>query len=114
MFVGLPLEDAEYGKCGELNKAMYGTQDAPQYWEHAYCEFLQSNGFVRWKSAPCVLLHLERQIRMVVHGDDFTALGTDHDLDWYRNLMKTRLEIKDAVALVRNFGIKSPSEFEIG
>ena len=41
-----------------------------------------------------MFLHPARQIRRVVHGDYFTALGTDKDLDWYRDLMKKRFEIK--------------------
>ena len=34
VFVQLPQEDYEEGMCGELVKAMYGTRDAAQNWEH--------------------------------------------------------------------------------
>ena len=32
---------------------------------------------------------------MVVHGDDFTAIGTDADLDWYTSELDKVLEIKE-------------------
>ena len=35
VYVKLPPEDSEPGKCGRLNRAMYGTRDAAQNWEHA-------------------------------------------------------------------------------
>ena len=31
---------------------------------------------------------------MVVHGDDFTALGTDEDLNWYEGKLHEAFEIK--------------------
>ena len=34
--VELCEEDYEEGMCGVLDKAMYGTRDAAQSWEHEY------------------------------------------------------------------------------
>ena len=36
LYVQLPPEVSENGKCAKLNKAMYGTRDAAQNWE---CEY---------------------------------------------------------------------------
>ena len=36
VFVKLPADDAQQGMCGRLLKALYGTRDAAQNWEHAY------------------------------------------------------------------------------
>ena len=83
VFVQLPAEDSEEGMCGELDKAMYGTRDAAQNWEHEYCEFM-GIGFKSGKSSPCAFYHEEREIRAVIHGDDFTILGWEASLDWYR------------------------------
>ena len=80
----LPPEDHEEGKCGKLRKALYGTRDAAQNWEHAYIEFLESEGFKRGLSTPCMFWHKSRDIYIVVHGDDFTILGADTQLDWFR------------------------------
>ena len=45
VYVELPAEDHQPGMCGKLKKAMYGTRDAAQNWEHAYMEFLENVGF---------------------------------------------------------------------
>ena len=36
----------------------------------------------------------KKSISVVVHGDDFTALGTDHALDWYETEPAKHFELK--------------------
>ena len=80
--------------CGKLVKALYGTRDAAQNWEHAYIEFLETVGFRVGTASPCVFFHEDRGIRLVVHGDDFTVLGSGTELDWFREKIKNRFEGK--------------------
>jgi hypothetical protein len=40
------------------------------------------------------MYHPQRQIRLVVHGDDFTAFGGESDLDWYRGVLMGKFEAK--------------------
>jgi len=40
------------------------------------------------------MYHPARGIRLVVHGYDFTALGYEADLNWYRGLLTSRFEAK--------------------
>ena len=80
----LPPEDAEEGMCGKLNKALYGTRDVAQNWEHEYIEFLEQLGFRRGISTPCIFWHQGRDIRVVVHGDDFTILANEKELNWFK------------------------------
>ena len=77
-----------------MNKALYGTRDAAQNWENEYREFLISEGFKAGISTPCVFWHPVRNVRVVVHGDDFTALGVRAQLDWFRGIMTKRFEVK--------------------
>ena len=56
---------------------MYGTRDAAQNWEVEYNKFLSGIGFRRGVSSPCVFYCEAKNVRLVVHGDDFTCLGTD-------------------------------------
>merc|ERR1712005_42236 len=74
VYIQLPKEDAADGYCGKLKKSMYGTRDAAQNWEAEYSEFMESIGFKRGIASPCVVYHPERNIRCVIHGDDFTLL----------------------------------------
>ena len=69
VYVKLPPEEEEPGMCGKLVKALYGTRDAAQNWEHAYIEFLETVGFRAGIASPCVFFHEDRGIRLVVHGE---------------------------------------------
>jgi hypothetical protein len=93
VYVKLPEEDHEVGKCGRLIKAMYGTRDAAQNWECEYVEFMESVGFRRGQSTPCVFWHKERGIRAVIHGDDFTLLGNDAALNWFGESIQEKFEV---------------------
>ena len=54
VFVRLPEEDHEGGMCRLLVKAMYGTRDAAQNWEHEYIELMANSGFVKSRATPCM------------------------------------------------------------
>ena len=94
VFVRLPEEDKEEGKVGLLAKAMYGTRDAAQNWEYEYIDFMEQIGFGRSRATPCMFLHKDREVRVVVHGDDFTILGREVQLDWFREEIAKRFEVK--------------------
>ena len=80
--------------CGRLNKAMYGTRDAAKNWEYEYVEWLMSIGFVSGRASPCVFYHAVKGLRLMVHGDDFTILGYEQDLDWFRRQISDKYEVK--------------------
>ena len=94
VYVELPEEDMETGKCGRLNKSMYGTRDAAQNWEEHYTKIHLEAGFNQGKSSTCVFRHEKRNLTVVIHGDDFTALGRDEDLDWYREMIRSKMSTK--------------------
>ena len=73
---------------------MYGTRDAVQNWEFAYAESLEGLGFKRGRATPCAFYHPEHNIRLVVHGDDFTALAHEQDLDWFRRSISEVFDVK--------------------
>ena len=94
IYVQLPPEDDEPGKCGLLNKALQGTRDAAQCWEYEYTTFMESIGFVRGIASPCMFFHPNRHLRSVIHGDDFTLLGFTSDLDWFRHKITSKWDVK--------------------
>ena len=94
VYVKLPPEEEQEGTCGKLLKALYGTRDAAQNWEHAYIDFMTEAGFTNGTASPCVFYHRERNIRAVVHGDDFTVLAQERQLDWFRERIAARFEVK--------------------
>ena len=90
----LPPEDQEDGMCGKLKKSMYGTRDAANNLEAAYTEFLTELGFTKGLGSPCMFHHEGRNTSIVVHGDDFTVLGSAADLDWFRDKISEKFEVK--------------------
>ena len=103
VYVQLPDEDYEAGMCGKLLKSMYGTRDAAQNWRAEYTEFMIAVGFRRGKSNPCVFWHAEREIRCVVHGDDFAVLGWESQLNWFWTEIKKKFECKHRARLGPGF-----------
>ena len=94
VFVQLPDEDFTEGQCGRLERSMYGTRDAAANWEAEYTNGLIKDGFVAGIASPCTFYSPELDVRCVVHGDDFTFLGTDSSLDIVQAAMQKRYEVK--------------------
>ena len=96
IYVELPEEDKTPGReeCGLLTKSMYGTQDAPAIWQAHYTGILESAGFKRGRSNASVLHREADGVRVVVHGDDFLALGDHSGLDELDALLRTSYKLK--------------------
>ena len=96
LFVRLPREmGLPSNHVGHLLRCCYGTRDAGSLWEDAYTQALLAMGFQQGRSSPCVSHHKLRDITIVVHGDDFTALGLEDDLTWYEKRLAEHFEIGD-------------------
>ena len=68
---------------GCLVRCMYGTRGAGAIWENSYTNCLLDMGFIQGSASPCCFSHEPWGAHVVVHGDDFTALGTPTGLDLY-------------------------------
>ena len=55
---------------------------------------MEGIGFRRGQSTPCRFWHKEKGIRAVTHGDDFTLLGNEEALDWFRGKIQEKFEIQ--------------------
>ena len=95
LYVRLPPE-LGMGKhvVGKLVRCMYGTRDAGAIWENCYSSCLVKLGFVQGASSPCCFIHHEWNVRVVVHGDDFTAIGSPEALDKYEAGMQRSFDCK--------------------
>ena len=56
LYVELPPEDVGYkpGYVGRLALALYGTRDAASLWQETLAGHLESIGFTRGRSNPCI------------------------------------------------------------
>ena len=95
VYVELPEEAGEGpDKVGKLRRWLYGFRPAAAAWENHYAEKLQSVGFRRGLATPVSFYHKEKDLSLVVHGDDFTFVGEDSSLNWIARLMMSWYEVK--------------------
>ena len=95
-YVELPDEDKHQGEdvAGKLRLSLYGTREAASNWEEEYSEHLIKEGFIKGKANPCIFRHKDKNIKTVVHGDDFTAAAKLSQLEWMRDHLQSKYEIK--------------------
>ena len=62
--------------------------------EDCYRSALEDMGFRSGIASPCCFHHPTRGLHVVVHGDDFTCLGLDEDIDYYETQLAKRFELK--------------------
>ena len=96
VFIELPAEDEEArdGEVGQLMLCLYGTRDAAREWQRTLSEHLVSIGFVPGRGHPSVFVHTQRDIRLLVHGDDYFSSAHSADLDWLEAQLGKRYEIQ--------------------
>eukprot|EP00435_Cladocopium_sp_Y103_P052568 s378_g16.t1 len=71
------------GTVTKLQRAAYGLVEAPLWWYKSVSKFLQSLGYSRLKSEPCIWVYFDanNQPRSIISGhvDDFLFGGAAHD-----------------------------------
>ena len=74
-----PMSEGGGGRhlVGELDKAMYGTRDAPAEWQAELERTMIKLGFRPVVSTPCLYCHSSLNVRVVGHVDDFMCVGTN-------------------------------------
>ena len=82
-----------------LEKAMYGTRDAPQIWQKEVQRTMESFGFTMSVLQPSVYYHREKDMIVVVHVDDFLCSGDVADLEWLYNSIKQKYDLKRTLML---------------
>ena len=74
---------------GFLKKCMYGTVDAAR-WQVNCSELLKMRGFMQGASNPALMYHPQRDIRFLVHGDDFMVEMPSDCGAWFESILASR------------------------
>ena len=93
----MPREDPRWEECqgvAELLQSLYGTQDAAANWEAEYSSKLVQWGFRKGQASPCIFYSEELNVRVLVHGDDFVAVGSRANLDILQKKLESVYESK--------------------
>ncbi len=97
VYVTIPEEDREAGDeecCGKLRVSMYGTRDAALNWATEYGETLKAAGFKQGVACPCIFRHEVKEVVIMVHGDDFVAVGEGEQLQDTKRVLEDKYKIK--------------------
>ena len=97
VYVVLPPEDQEdgdQGMVGELVMSMYGTRDAALNWATEYSDTLLKSGYVQGRANGCLFHHPNKDVSILVHGDDFVAVGNDVELAEARATLEDKYKLK--------------------
>ena len=100
VYVQLPEEDKEGNQeqlCGRLNFSTHGTRDAAQNWFDAYSQQLIDIGFQQGVASFRAFYHPQRPIMIYVHGDDYVSTGQPHNLQWLKNKLETKYQVKTQI-----------------
>lgn len=82
------------GNICHLKRCVYGTRDTGLLWENTCNECREAIGFRRGVANPCCFFHAERDLSLVVHGNDFTTRGTRSNLVGFEESLAQHFEIK--------------------
>lgn len=96
LYIELPEDDEERRggvNVGLLNKAMYGTRDAPSAWSNLVRRMLRDLGFVPCVTAACVFHNPLSGVKIVSHVDDFLCSGPKTSLVALRQKLKEHYEV---------------------
>ena len=72
-------EEEDDDMVGFLEMSLYGTRDAAANFQDEVKRFMCSIGYVQGRYNPCTFWHPEKELRTMVHGDDFVSAGAAED-----------------------------------
>ena len=59
---------------------MYGTKDAALNWAAEYSATPVADGYEQGQASPCLFFHPGKDVAIMIHVEDFVAIGSEKDL----------------------------------
>ena len=81
-------------KFGQLNKAIYGLNQASRQFFRRITTYLDTIGFTKSSVEPCLLSHQQKQLYIAVYVDDLLIVGHNTHLTWFTAMISTEFEIR--------------------
>ena len=91
------LRSTDKDEVALLVKSLYGTRDAAANFQKEVRKFMVSCGFRVGRYSASTFFHRARNLKVVVHGDDFITVGRREAAAWFRERLAGRFEIKTKV-----------------
>ena len=91
---------------GFSNQSLYGTRDVAANFQKEVIIFMMKCVFNPSKYNPCTFYHEQRELRTLVHGDDFVTSGQREGCDWFKRQLETKFSIKTKIVGMREHEVK--------
>jgi hypothetical protein len=97
MFKGVDISNGHKEYVLELHKAIYGLKQASREWHHTIDTYIQSLGFTRSRSDPCLYWTGDRQNKIIImiYVDDVIIAAKQSDLGRVIHQMIQRFPMED-------------------
>ena len=76
---------------------MYGTRDAAANFQYEVKRLMIKSGFAVSRYNPSIYWHAKKDLKCLVHGDDFVTVGERKEMQWFRQVLESRFEMKTKV-----------------
>ena len=87
--IELPAEDGGASdEVGFLEKSLYGTRDASANFQALVKEVMIGAGFRQSRYNPAMYWHRQKELKVMVHGDDFISVGEPQSLRWFKEILE--------------------------
>ena len=103
------------GTALHLLRSLYGLKQAARDWNLLMKDELTKWGFHQSKADPCLFVHPERGIRLLVYVDDLAAAAPrNSDLDWFYAQLSARFNAKDLKEIQKILGVRVTRDRKAG
>ena len=98
----LPEEALEPGErkedvVGILKQSLYGTRDAAANFQQEVKLMMGKAGYVQLKYNASLYYNAQTGVKVMIHGDDFIAVGARDEISAFRRHVASRFTVKDKV-----------------
>ena len=79
---------------GVLEMSLYGTRDAATNFQREVARLMKSLGYLQSKYNASLYYHPEEEVQVLVHGDDFVAVGQRTEILKFKHQLAKRFTVK--------------------
>src|SRR6266487_3907945 len=109
------VERTKSGTALHLLRSLYGLKQSARDWNLLMKTELTKWGFQQSKADPCLFVHVEHEIRLLVYVDDLAAIAPkSSDLDWFYKQLSACFNIKDLGEIRKILGVRVTRNQEKG
>lgn len=99
--------DVKKGCALQVMRSLYGLKQSARDWNLLIKKELLAWGFVQSKADPCMFIHEERGLRLLVYVDDIVAAAKQQSqINWFHEKLSDRFNTKNLGEIQKILGVR--------